>query len=296
VTRTRSILLVITALIIAAVCIRLGMWQLDRLDQRRAENARVAAGIAGAPIPMDAIGGDSSQSRAQRVELRGTYDFDHEIALINRSRDGAPGVNILTPLKLAGRDTAVMVNRGWVYSPDGATIDLTQWREPTGATGTAYVSWLQGASGSADAAGTSGASNATPVTNRATAITAAEASESSGTVAQTQIAARRRVMRLDHRAIAALMPYPIAPYQLILIEEGATAGSRGAGYGDASPSPFGTAVVDSTRPIRIPLPALDEGPHKSYAVQWFAFAAIALVGTAAVVGKDRFRREPESPL
>ena len=252
-TRTRIIILGALATIIAAVCIRLGFWQLGRLEERRAENARVAAGLAGAPIAIEAVGADSSQSRAQRVELRGTYDFAHEVTLINRSRDGAPGVHILTPLRVPGRDTAVMVNRGWVYSPDGATIDVTRWREPADARGTAYVAWLG---------------------------TARTPGDSSGPIATDSVP--RRVLRLQHAAIARLVPYPIAPYQLILTEDSAEDGGT-AGYGGASPAPFGTAVVDSTRPVRIPLPALDEGPHKSYALQWFAFAAIAIIGTAAVV-------------
>jgi cytochrome oxidase assembly protein ShyY1 len=31
-------------------------------------------------------------------------------------------------------------------------------------------------------------------------------------------------------------------------------------------------------PPRVPPPPLDEGPHKSYAIQWFSFAIIAVVG------------------
>ena len=251
-TRTRIIVLTGFAVLIAAVCIRLGFWQLARLEERRAENARVAAGLAGAAIPVTAMSADSSQSRAQRVEVRGTYDFAHEVTLVNRSRDGAPGVHILTPLRVPGRDTAVIVNRGWVYSPDGATVDLDRWREPVDAHGTAYVSWL-GTPSMPD--------GATPI-----AIDTGP----------------RRVLRLQHSAIARFVPYPIAPFQLILIDESENAGGAG-GYGGANPAPFGTAVVDPTRPVRVPLPALDDGPHRSYALQWFAFAAIALVGTGAVV-------------
>jgi cytochrome oxidase assembly protein ShyY1 len=33
---------------------------------------------------------------------------------------------------------------------------------------------------------------------------------------------------------------------------------------------------------RLTPPPLDEGPHLSYAIQWFAFAAIALIGAGAV--------------
>jgi cytochrome oxidase assembly protein ShyY1 len=32
---------------------------------------------------------------------------------------------------------------------------------------------------------------------------------------------------------------------------------------------------------------LDDGPHRSYAVQWFCFAAIALGGAVAVIRRER---------
>ena len=52
------------------------------------------------------------------------------------------------------------------------------------------------------------------------------------------------------------------------------------------------AVSDSTAPsaqkaARFTLPVLDDGPHRSYAVQWFCFAVIALVGAAIIVRNDR---------
>ena len=264
--RTRLILLAAIAVIVAGVCIRLGFWQLDRLQERRVENARVAAGIAGEPIEIDRIGGDSTQSRAQRVRVRGTYDFEHEVVLLNRSREGAPGVHILTPIRLAGSDTAVVVNRGWVYSPDGATVNVAQWREDSVARGTAYVSWLP-------------ALRAPPTDTEARG---AELSRSG-----------RRVPRLDRDAIAEQMPYPIAPYQLILLDEGAGSRTVGGGYADGGPS--GAVSADSTRPVRIPLPALDEGPHVSYAVQWFSFAAIALIGTLLVTRSEWSSRRVNAP-
>lgn len=219
---------------------------------------------------METVGADSSRSRALRVRLRGSYDFENEVVLLNRSRDGAPGVNILTPVRLADRDTAVVVNRGWVYSPDGATIDLARWREPVEAGGTAYVSWLP-------VLGTQPRGQSVAGESRATSSS-------------------RRVSRTDRDEIARLMPYPIAPYQLILLDAGAI-DEAGAAYGGAGAGPLGTGeVIDRTRPVRIPLPALDGGPHQSYAVQWFAFAAIALVGTGAVARKEWSRKARDSPL
>jgi cytochrome oxidase assembly protein ShyY1 len=35
------------------------------------------------------------------------------------------------------------------------------------------------------------------------------------------------------------------------------------------------------------MPALDSGPHRGYAIQWFSFAAIALFGALAVVRRER---------
>ena len=39
-------------------------------------------------------------------------------------------------------------------------------------------------------------------------------------------------------------------------------------------------------PIPVPLPELDEGSHLSYAVQWFSFGAVAVVGYAALMRRE----------
>jgi surfeit locus 1 family protein len=38
-----------------------------------------------------------------------------------------------------------------------------------------------------------------------------------------------------------------------------------------------------TYPVRLATPAMDEGPHLGYAIQWFSFAAIALIGWGVMV-------------
>lgn len=42
-----------------------------------------------------------------------------------------------------------------------------------------------------------------------------------------------------------------------------------------------------THLMRLPAPQLNEGSHRSYAIQWFSFAAIALIGTAVVARRGR---------
>jgi cytochrome oxidase assembly protein ShyY1 len=84
----------------------------------------------------------------------------------------------------------------------------------------------------------------------------------------------RLVRRVSRQEIAAKVPYPVAPWYLV---------SR-------------TDTSAHSHPVRRSTPSLDEGPHRSYAMQWFFFAAIALGGAAAVVFRERAARSPEEQL
>jgi surfeit locus 1 family protein len=59
----------------------------------------------------------------RRVALHGRFDDSRAIVLPGRSLFGSPGVHIVTPLVLAD-GSAVLVNRGWVPSADGATVEM----------------------------------------------------------------------------------------------------------------------------------------------------------------------------
>ena len=121
---------------------RLGLWQLDRLHERRARNATIEQQQRGAPIPLVDLPHDSAQAHYRAASVAGRYDYEHELVLSNRTRRGSPGVDLLTPVRIAGTDTAVLVNRGWVYSPDGASVDQRRWREGETARLTGYVELL----------------------------------------------------------------------------------------------------------------------------------------------------------
>ncbi|HVE78696.1 MAG TPA: SURF1 family cytochrome oxidase biogenesis protein, partial [Gemmatimonadaceae bacterium] len=124
----RLVLLGVVAALFATLFVSFGFWQLRRLAARRAANAAVAARLAVPPVPFDSLPPSPEAARNRRVRLSGRLDYAHELAVAGRPRNGSPGVHLLTPLRLTGRDTAVLVNRGWVYSPDGAAVDLGRWR------------------------------------------------------------------------------------------------------------------------------------------------------------------------
>jgi surfeit locus 1 family protein len=115
------------ALAVAAVCVRLGFWQLDRLHQRRARNAAVAAARQLAPLDLGrGVGLDAARDR--RLHGGGRYDYAHQLVWHGRSYEGIPGVDLLTPLRLADGGV-VLVDRGWVPSPDAYHVDQSAYRE-----------------------------------------------------------------------------------------------------------------------------------------------------------------------
>jgi surfeit locus 1 family protein len=151
--RPRWLFLLAITLVISATCVRLGIWQLHRLHQRRAYNAAVNAGMAQPPVDLASLlpaGGPAptvASVRYRRVTVTGSYDTVHEVVLYGRALDGNPGNHVLTPLILAdGR--AVIVDRGWVpyemstppvsaAAPPTGTIQVTGILEPTDPAGTA---------------------------------------------------------------------------------------------------------------------------------------------------------------
>lgn len=135
-------LFIAIALAAGATCVRLGLWQLERREERRAYNTGVAARSAAAPVDVTTLRGDTSELRYRRARITGVADYAHELVLGGRSRDGAPGVNLLTPVRLAGRDTAILVNRGWTYSADAASPPEGSWREQDTVSFEGYVDIL----------------------------------------------------------------------------------------------------------------------------------------------------------
>jgi surfeit locus 1 family protein len=230
--------LIAFALAAAAGCVRLGFWQLDRLAQRRARNAIVFAGLRADPVDASLVPRDTNLSHYRRVRVTGTPDYANEIVLGPRARNVDPGVYIITPIRIAGSDTAVLVNRGWVYSPDAMSVDLSRFHEDT----TTFVGYAE------------------PV--------------SVGGVAAEIPGHARTLRRMQREALSRAIPYPVAPFYVIVT-------------GDSALSVSGSPI------LRLGEPPIDEGPHKSYAFQWFGFALVALVGVGVIVRNREMSGDPD---
>ena len=126
----------VTLLAIAGVLvlIRLGFWQLDRLELRRAYNHLVWSRWTQEPYDLaaQALPDDLSDLEFRRVQIQGEYDYERQIVLKNQDRSdapGAPGVNLITPLKMADGRT-ILVARGWVPYDQGTPELWSQYDEP----------------------------------------------------------------------------------------------------------------------------------------------------------------------
>jgi len=220
--KLRKLILAVLAVAFAALSISLGFWQLRRLSARRAANALLEARRDAPEMALDSLPSDTSAAHFRRVRVQGEYDYANEVVLTLRGRDGSPGVHIITPVRRAGRDTAVLVNRGWVYSPDGVTVDTKKWREGDSLDANGFV----------------------------------ETFPTQGPFDPPNPKRPRSMRRLHRSALMALFPYPIANYYVVVTDSARTPNA----------------------PPRIEPAPLDEGPHRNYAIQWFSFAAISIIG------------------
>jgi cytochrome oxidase assembly protein ShyY1 len=232
-------------LVVLVTFMNLGFWQLNRLDERRDENATITARFDEAPVPATDVPLDETDEDLEFriVEATGTYDRSGEVLIRNRSRGGAPGYWVLTPLILED-GTALAVNRGWIplgFDPDQPRPDVD------------------------------------PPTGTVSAVGFLRASVEPGRLAQADPAegvlsslARPDLARLDQQVDADVR-------MLYLQLE------------TRSPAQAGEL------PFVLERPELNDGPHLSYAGQWFIFTLIGLVGYPLAVRRiARSRARAES--
>jgi len=96
--------------------VNLGFWQLRRLDERQAFNATVEARYDQPPAPLDEVltsSTDPADVEWRQVTLSGAYLPEGTISVVNRSQNGAAGMNVAVPLRLDD-GSILIVNRGFV--------------------------------------------------------------------------------------------------------------------------------------------------------------------------------------
>ncbi len=118
----------VIALPLATLFVTLGIWQLRRLSERRAENAAREAAMALPEITVAAERTGETPAAAdvagRQVAATGTWAPEHELVVRGQAYLGTPGVIVLTPLVIDSA-RAIIVQRGWLPAADGLSADLS---------------------------------------------------------------------------------------------------------------------------------------------------------------------------
>ncbi len=114
--RVRLAVVTAAAVFTMAVTASLGMWQLDRAAQKVALQEQIdQSGRLPAWQVEDLLGASDLLAGMHRpVQLRGRWVNEASVFLDNRQMGARNGFILVTPLKLAGSERAVLVQRGWV--------------------------------------------------------------------------------------------------------------------------------------------------------------------------------------
>jgi surfeit locus 1 family protein len=239
----------LAVLALVVVMFNLGLWQLNRLDEKQGINSAVEAR---SEDPVAAVGdlvdpgtpfaaADGVEYRT--VEATGVYQSEDEVLVHNRSLDGSPGRWVLTPLLLEN-GAAVIVNRGWIPLAMAPGEPRPEADPPTGEV---MVSGLA------------------RTTQTRSGLQAGDPS----------VGVLDALARPDLERYGQQLDYDILPVFIQLETQ--------------------DPVQEGSLPVPLDPPELSEGPHLGYAVQWFIFTLIALIGYPLVLRRVARSRATAKP-
>lgn len=248
---------ILIAVMAAILFVRLGFWQLDRHAGARERNADREARLAEPPVAPSALLG-------QAVADVPAEDLEWRRVRLEGHWDFAGEVLIRN--RMHNGRPGVHVVTPLRVSPGAATVLVLR-------------GWLP----APDAMAPGSIAEIEALVNAADALVGVARPSRDGAglpVLPAGVGADRRpsFAAIDVAAIEGEAPDSVsyAPFfvQLLAEENGAESGVG--------------------RPVPVPLPEPGNGPHLAYAIQWFAFALIALIGTVAYVSSRRETGGPRS--
>lgn len=235
----RWIVATLVVVLLAGTFIRLGFWQLDRLDAKQTMNAIGSSRINAEPESLvtllEEAEGDLESLEYRRVYVTGTFDPTEEVLIRSQVERGQAGFHVITPVVLDDPMLGVLVNRGWVpLEMDQPPVEAIPEPGRQRIEGWVHLTETKPPLGPEDLPGELSVYN-----------------------------------RVDVGRIGEQTEYNLAPVYIVEI---------------------GERTTELPIPVRQP-DFTDEGPHLAYAIQWFAFALVAIVGFYFLL-----RRKGNQPL
>jgi len=248
----RTWLALILLAVATAVLARLGLWQLTRADERRAIAHAIEAGRRLPPLTLSAATPADALQPWRGAQARGHWRNDLSVLIENRNLNGRPGLWVATPLQQQD-GTAVLILRGWLARPFDADPIV-----PAGAPGEQRIAGEL--------------ARHVPRLYELPSLRAAPAATSAlpPDWPEAAVASIPRVQNLPLDALASATGLNFLPAVLMQ-----------------------TASVEQhedTLTRAWPQPSLDADKNIGYALQWFAFAAIATGAWGVVLVRVLRRR------
>ncbi len=242
--------------VVAATCVSLGNWQLDRAAERDAIAQSIESGRQSAGLALNASTPTGQLQEWRHAQAAGTWMPQYTVLLDNRNYNGRPGLWVATPLLLDDESgAAVLVLRGWLPRPVAAGESLPDLTPPEGKQ-TISGQMLRRVPRLFELWNFGGADpNALPPTFASSS------------------APPPRVQNLDLANYASVTGLKLLP--VVLEQTSSEAGGP-----------------DMVRDW--PLPPTDSDTNRGYALQWFSFAAIA-AGAWIVIAWRALRKRRRKP-
>ena len=131
--RARAVVTLLATLAGVALAARLGVWQLDRADQKTSLQTSLEArsrepALDGLSLARSPLAAEAQHHR--RVSLRGRWLAERTVFLDNRQMDGKVGFFVVTPLALMPGSGVVLVQRGWAARHFSSRTELPALTTP----------------------------------------------------------------------------------------------------------------------------------------------------------------------
>jgi len=110
-----SLLPTLATIVLLPLLVCLGVWQLERADEKRDRISRFEAGSTIEHLESTmAVRSLAELTQFQQVQLDGSYDNKRQFLLDNMTDGGSAGYHVLTLFRTAASQDLVLVDRGWI--------------------------------------------------------------------------------------------------------------------------------------------------------------------------------------
>ncbi len=121
--------------------IKLGFWQYEKALLKQKIQASFESSNKNQLPNLKGYLSNSEILEFKKVQVQGEYATQYQILIDNKVEESLVGYHVVTPLKIAGTDQYILVNRGWIQGKS-IRADLPTFETPKGTLEIQGMAWL----------------------------------------------------------------------------------------------------------------------------------------------------------